>query len=228
MIEIRCLDITDMQPEVYEKLYLLCTKERQDKINRYAREEDRRRGIAAHVLMKYGWLESGRKAERLRISCNAYGKPYIQNDETFYFNLSHAGNWVAMAYSDSPVGIDVEQLRKNRGGIAKQFFGEREKKYIRDADSQEEADRRFIQIWTIKESYLKYLGVGLQRELNSFDVEVGEVIQLYDRTGGKPGQLSLFSRQFHGSYYLSVCGAERGIRLRELRAEDLLGNASIG
>ncbi len=227
MVEIRFLDISKIHQDEYERLYHLCSEERKNKVNRYIDIDDRKRGVAAHVLMKYGWIESGRKIANLKILYNAYGKPYLQNDESFCFNLSHAGKWVAIAYGNFEVGIDIEQIQEKRYGIVEQFYGDKEKVYIQKADSVKEGNRRFTQIWTIKESYLKYLGIGLNKELNSFDFEIKEQIRLYNKRGEKQSQLSFFSKLFRDEYYLSICGIEKEIQIKEIYVEDLLENESI-
>ena len=38
-----------------------------------------------------------------------YGKPYYE-DCPLYFNISHSGEYVALAVSDMPVGIDVQRV----------------------------------------------------------------------------------------------------------------------
>lgn len=154
MVEIRCLDISKIHQDEYERLYYFCDDERKNKIKRYVHNDDRKCGAVAHILMKYVCIESGRNIAKLTVLYNAYEKPYIQNDGSFYFNLSHTGKWVAIAYADSVVGIDIEQVQKTGAVLWNSFFGGKEKIYIQNAGSKKESDRRFIQIWTIKESYL--------------------------------------------------------------------------
>jgi phosphopantetheine--protein transferase-like protein len=77
---------------------------------------------------------------------------------------------VAIAWSDAPVGLDVEVFRENVQcqKLAGQFFCPDEQAYLQAEPSQEL--RRFFGLWTQKESYLKYLGTGIDCALNSFSV----------------------------------------------------------
>ena len=65
------------------------------------------------------------------------------------------------AIADSPIGVDIEQIRENHHGIAERFFNRNELKYINDAES-------FYRIWTLKEGYLKAVGLGMRLPLDSF------------------------------------------------------------
>ena len=101
---------------------------------------------------------------------NEHGKPRVQNCSDFHFNISHSGHWVVLACGETEVGIDVETIRMDskKEKIARRFFTQAEQNYV----FQDETgfDDRFYQIWTAKESYLKCLGMGLQKALNSFCV----------------------------------------------------------
>lgn len=119
------------------------------------------------------------KPEELIISKGTQGKPYIEGYPEFYFNISHAGDKVAIAYGDSPVGIDVEHIRcrENDLKVAKRCFTEEEYRFItedayelnmeRISHSKEE---RFFMVWTMKEAYLKYKGTGISVPMKSFVV----------------------------------------------------------
>lgn len=227
MVKIRCLDISKINQSEYEKIYHLCSAERKNKINRYVHNNDKKRSVCAEMLLKYAWIESGRNSEKLIFLYNEYGKPCIQNDENFYFNLSHSSKWVVIAYAKSSVGIDIEQVKENQYSIMENFFCEKEKKYIQNATSKKEFDSRFIRVWTIKESYLKFLGTGLYTELNSFDIDINEEIQLVNEHGEMQKNLYFHSELFDEDYYLSICGIEKEIHLQEIYTENLLENESI-
>lgn len=86
------------------------------------------------------------------------------------FNLSHTRGLVACVVSrDCDVGVDVEALdtRADIGALATRFFAPNEAAAI---DSCPEADRlsRFIELWTLKESYVKAIGHGLSHPLDTF------------------------------------------------------------
>ena len=71
--------------------------------------------------------------------------------------------------ADSQVGIDVEKNKRIDLDIGKQYFAKDEYNSIL-LQPPELRSKRLLEFWTLKESYLKYLGYGLVMELSSFCV----------------------------------------------------------
>ena len=165
MTRVICADISGLDPLDYQALYAKASDERKRRADRYRRREDSLRCVAADALLRYALGTASYTAQK-----SPDGKPFIEGKENFHYNLSHAGKWVVIAYGDSEVGVDVEKLRADTDieAIARRFFATEEQRYV----FEEETNRRqrFFEIWTGKESYLKYLGTGLKRDLTSFSV----------------------------------------------------------
>ena len=100
-------------------------------------------------------IYTGIDARDLVISQSPSGKPFFENAE-IPFNLSHSGTEVVAAFSDAPVGIDIESPGRCRDidGIVRRFFHPDEAALISG-----EAD--FLRHWTAKEAMLKLAGSGL-------------------------------------------------------------------
>lgn len=110
------------------------------------------------------------KEDRIRIGRTKYGKPYIIN-YNIYFNISHTSAVSIVAFAEEPVGIDIENMEDEPPyAIANRFFLADEKKYIFETEDMNERRKHFYEIWTKKEAYMKYLGLGLHKPLNSFSV----------------------------------------------------------
>lgn len=140
----------------------------------------------------------------------AYGdnsKPYFQQHPELQFNLSHSGAWVVAAFSDKPVGIDIEKIKHVNLDIARRFFAADEITYLQGLPDSERMEG-FFSLWTLKESYLKALGTGLTRSLNSFMVTYdGSKISLSEE--GIRVDVFLNHFELDKDYKLAVCALEK-------------------
>lgn len=99
---------------------------------------------------------SGVPPERQLFRRSAAGKPEAVGLD-WAFNVSHSGGFAACAVHRGTVGIDLEALRPVSRRLMQRVCTAEELAWIR-GDSA-----RFLQVWTVKEAYLKYLGSGLRR-----------------------------------------------------------------
>ncbi len=107
------------------------------------------------------------------------GKPFIENLKGVFFNVSNSKELQAVALSESPVGVDIEKVRKANLSVAKRFCKE-EYEYITENDSQ----NRLFEVWTKKEAYLKYTGKGIKGGLDSFNVfDMPLIIKIFKTDG---------------------------------------------
>ena len=204
MIRVICVDISHLEPN-YPLLYATATPERRQRADRYRRKEDALRSLAAGALLRYalGGLD-------YTVEKGPSGKPYIKENNRFHYNLSHSGNWVVIAFGDSVVGIDVERICMDEGkeSIARRCFTPEEQTYI-FSDKALEA-QRFFQVWTGKESYLKYLGTGLKKSMTSFGIFSLEP------------EVRLHHRILPGDYSLTLCTTDTEPLFEQLDAQRLL------
>jgi len=100
----------------------------------------------------------------------ASGRPSVSPEHALEvdFNLAHTRGLVVMAMArGATVGIDVESLERRRSlEIARRYFSAREIAAL-EALPAEAQPRRFIELWTIKEAYLKAIGTGISGGLGS-------------------------------------------------------------
>ena len=98
---------------------------------------------------------------------NAYGKPYLKNNE-LYFNISHDKNITVLVTSDKEIGVDLEYLTY-RPSVVKKYFNLKEQNIIKKS-SRKEYD--FTKIWVMKEAYVKMKGMGITYGLQNVDTVV--------------------------------------------------------
>ena len=103
-------------------------------------------------------------------------------------NVSHSGDWVVLAGGLGRVGVDVMRTRDSRVDRLDRFFSlmrgqftEGEWRSIRGEQGEGERSKekqqkqleRFFRHWTLKESFVKAVGTGLNLDLQTLDFRVG-------------------------------------------------------
>ena len=157
-----------------KRAYDTVPKDRQDKIDFFRFEKDKKLSAGAYLLLKKLLLEKNITNPLFKIE--KYGKAYISNFENIYFNLSHSGKMVLCAISDRKVGVDIEYIDHEIDlNIAKHYFYNKEYESI--MNSQNPADE-FFKYWVLKESYMKYTGLGMNLKLDSFEIKIEDKIEL--------------------------------------------------
>ena len=113
---------------------------------------------------------------KIRFKQNTYGKLFIEHPvSSVRFNVAHSGDCIVHAIAQGmEVGVDIEILR-NSGELASisSYFAAGEQACLLAADAQVR-DIRFFTLWTCKEAYIKALGRGLSKPLDSFEICLAE------------------------------------------------------
>ena len=149
----------------------LSTEERARR-DRFVFDADRRDFAVAHDLLRRRLSTYGDIAPQAwQFVTNAYGKPRIESDDpdaaALTFSLAHTRGCVSCAIaSNAPVGVDVERVDRSRpfGELAERYFSSDEAAWVR-RECREVGAVRFVELWTLKEAFLKALGLGLSGSL---------------------------------------------------------------
>lgn len=108
------------------------------------------------------------------------GKPFLADLPDIHFNLSHSGDYIACAFSDREIGLDLQEHSRTRISIlriAGRFFSPEEHAAVlalppdeKEINPDNSACRLpfFYRLWSIKEAYLKYLGCGLRGGMDGY------------------------------------------------------------
>ncbi len=128
------------------------------------------RAVQRVVLSAY--VDIRPDAWRFRI--DERGRPWIDAPvvDAPVFNLSNTHGLVACAVSHAEVGVDVEEVESRPAPleVARDYFSPRELAGLR-ALAPERQPRRFYDLWTLKEAYLKARGMGLGIPLDRFSFD---------------------------------------------------------
>lgn len=201
--ELYILSIENIDSSIVNKFIQNLSPERQKKALVYRQEIDTVRTVCGEMLLRYALSQrSGSSLPEipLHFTYNPYGKPLLLDYPEVSFNISHSGNWVACAISDSGIGIDIEQISYDIDlSIANHYFHQKEIQIIHSAAAPE-SYQYFFRFWTAKESYLKCVGKGLGEPLNNFYVSQNTIIF--------ENQITPYHIYFYktlNNYALSVC-----------------------
>lgn len=150
------------------------SEQRRAKVLRCKSDGDRRRSLAAGLLQRFG-------------------EEKLTESERRYSNVTHSGDYAAVAFSCDPVGVDLELISrfadgqgmigarqlKKMAGVARKAFSAEEKTAFENLLAQQEAgvgqlpgERPvdfFLRTWTRKEAYAKQIGRGIAMDLASID-----------------------------------------------------------
>ena len=99
------------------------------------------------------------------LSEGEHGKPFLTEHPDIHFNLSHSHGIAACILRSSPCGIDCERVRGYRENVVRRSFSPDEQLQIETADPSER-DLLLFRFWTLKEAYVKAIGIGISYPLN--------------------------------------------------------------
>jgi 4'-phosphopantetheinyl transferase len=151
---------------------------------RFVFARDRCEYAAAHALVRTSLSRYAEIAPRAwSFHETPGGKPSLVPDPcvpSLSFSLSHTHGLVACAIAaGADVGIDVEGVDRDvDGGVPQRFFSARERADLRGCASDALRAKRFFDLWTLKEAYIKAIGKGLSHPLDTiiFTVDDDQMI----------------------------------------------------
>ena len=101
---------------------------------------------------------------------NSYGKILLKNSK-FHLSISHTDNLFVLAVSEKIVGVDLERIRAIDRYILNRAFNVEE---IEDIKNSSESEKLFFTLWTLKESQVKALGLGLSYGMKKIAFKVND------------------------------------------------------
>ncbi len=166
----------------------------ENELNRIAKYgSKKRRDESLNGLFLLGKVLEMYGINTYELSYTEKGKPYIDNLK-YHFNISHSNEYVVCAVSDKEVGIDIEMVKDKITNIKPKITDEE----MDDPDS-------LTELWTLKESFIKYLGIGITMDLKKIKVkrekDFFEINYLNNTCYAKMLKID--------NYYISVCQASK-------------------
>ena len=217
MIKIAYCDVSNLN---LHEAYELLPPNRKRKFNSFRFDKDKKLSSGVYLLLKKMLDEEN--IDDPIIETEKDGKPYISNYDNIHFNVSHAGRMVACAISDEEIGIDIEKIDPLIDmKIAQTFFYNSEYENIKKSDNRVD---QFFKYWVLKESYMKYTGLGFQLDLDKFEIVIsdGETKVKNQNPELKENEDEVkFSYFDLNQYKLAICSENEADEIFEYNLDDL-------
>lgn len=139
------------------------------KAKKYRFRKDWAMCIIAYMLLEKGIKELYGVIQMPMI--NWEKKPFFINYPEIHFNLSHCEQVVACAISNYKIGIDVQNDDPLLFDAGKHIFSKEEVYQLESIQNEKNRLLEYRKLWTQKEAYGKYLGVGLAYDTEKMEVD---------------------------------------------------------
>jgi len=204
-------DINIIPKDVYERFIRFLPEQKKEKVERLYHYEDSCQCLMAYILLRWALHNKYGITEKIDLVLGTYGKPYIRQQPNICFNISHCRQGVACIVGEKSVGIDIQDFCKIEKEIYNHVCTEKERYYIENAVDSRKA---FVELWTKKESYLKYKGKGLTDDLNRLDFAISKE-EIFIRYG------CYIETVINDNYAMSFCCEENKYNIRCITLNDV-------
>ncbi|MBX4966836.1 4'-phosphopantetheinyl transferase family protein [Rhizobium binae] len=136
----------------------------------YRFERDRTSFIAGRYLLRQVLsAHTETQPDKVLLQADAHGKLRVEGRDGLQFSLSNADGMVAVAVTSEceRVGIDCERADAEIEAAALTNYCRLDERHWLDQLPAGERPRAAVALWTLKESHLKALGVGLRQDPRS-------------------------------------------------------------
>ena len=158
--------------------------EEKERIEKFRYQADMISSLVGRLFLRgFAMQTLGLDNRSVKLMRTERGKPVLEVDCGWDYNISHAGDWVVFAAGQNrQVGLDVMRTTDCRVDRLEEFFRvmnrqftEQEWTFIRgERENDEKQLERFFRNWTLKESYVKAIGTGLNIDLRSLNFKIVE------------------------------------------------------
>lgn len=166
------------------------SKERIRKLVQLKSMNDRLNCCAAFMLLRYALYNEYNEIEMPEFGYEKREKPYLANIKGLHFNFSHCKTAVACILSKENTAVDIMDIRSIKSSVVKRCCSDEEKQRIENSNK---LDREFTRLWTRKECFVKYTGLGLLQDFS----------EITDNTKGMENIYTIEKSLYIMSYYSS-------------------------
>jgi 4'-phosphopantetheinyl transferase len=204
------------QKRPISKCLLSLTKDERNRFFRFKKKKDSLLYLTGRYYIKKIISEKTKiPIEKIIIKTTKFGRPALHKPKikNFDFNISHSGDYVAIAISNKKIGVDIEKIKPLDLEIAESYFTPKELSYIKG--NTKDKLTSFYKIWTLKESYIKAIGKGLSHPLKSFYFTFAGNKTILNFKRKKKTDFNFKTHLINKDYILAICTHNKKIQLKK-------------
>lgn len=166
----------------------LVQRDEAKRISAFVFKRDAKASMAGRLLMRRCLVDSLRQNNaKLNLTRTSDGRPVLTEPvANFDFNISHQGDFCAATSGRCKcIGIDIMQMKYTGGRHVTEFFRlmrrqftQGEWQFIKTPSFESQQIARFYRLWTLKESYVKAVGIGLGMDLQRINFRICDELRL--------------------------------------------------
>ncbi|AVC44608.1 hypothetical protein B4919_07365 [Francisella tularensis subsp. novicida] len=168
-VDLFLLDVNDNKHLVDERIIL---DEQLSDIQKYKIEFDRLKRLVSRNFL-YTYLKIKYQISNYELDHNKYKKPYLKFHQNIDFSISYSKEYILIAISDKyQVGTDIEFIDKsiNHNELKDVIMHPEEISYYNQLKEDYDKTNFFFDVFNIKESIIKSLGMGLYFDVRSINI----------------------------------------------------------
>lgn len=162
VLHLLCIHYTSISPQDKEHLFSLLSDTEKHSYNALQSDSKKDEFLVSRCALK----ALAKLAGFDTLNYNNTTRTASHNNRNFYISLSHTHDAVAVSLFHTPHGIDIEQCARHvayRNAIIQRYFAPSEQRYINHLPWGK--NRRFLQLWTLKEAIAKSQELSLTHAL---------------------------------------------------------------
>ncbi len=125
---------------------------------------DRKLCAVAYLLLIYALKNENHFRELPEFGYQANGKPFLKNYPGLHFNLAHCHSAIACVLGEEEAGVDIEDVLEYDDDLARAVCNPEEYTWVNLPGDRSIKGNRLTELWTRKESVLKWMGSGLSKD----------------------------------------------------------------
>jgi 4'-phosphopantetheinyl transferase len=210
-VDVWYVKIADLGAEILARLEGLMTAEERQRRDRFVFEKNKVEYLATRALCRTVLASYvGRAAEGLVFHRTEHGRPLLEETGDVAFNLTNTVELVACAVARGhEVGVDAEPLHRADQvvKVAKRVFTDAERAGL-DERPLEARRRRAVELWTLKEAYIKAKSAGFSLPVERFEIRFADdgtrSLAFYPPLDDRPERWALATVEVEG-HLISTC-----------------------